>query len=146
MTGATTIRAWHADCLTLAAYARHLPDVRLARAHLAAAALHRRHLSPLESPVPNKLIQTVQKLTDDASRDLGLSRNFAISFRSHPTEPGKYSGWFIMPGDAYGRDVRDALGERRWRSTVAEAEADAGHALVGALQAAKQLTEGQKVD
>ena len=96
--------------------------------------------------MPNKLLQIAQKITADASRDLGLSLNFGISHRQDPAGPSRFCGWFIMPGDAYGRDVRDALGQRRWRSTVAEAEADAGHALVEALQAAKQLTEGQKVD
>lgn len=67
--------------------------------------------------------------------------NFALSFRSNPAKAGQYCGWFILPGDVHGRQVCRPDGSPLWRESVAQAEADAGHALVDALQTIKREIE-----
>ena len=66
-----------------------------------------------------------RKAQDAANAD------FAISYRS---DARGFVGVFALPGDAHFRQCRTPSGELRLRETYQEAEADAGHALVDALQ------------
>lgn len=75
-------------------------------------------------------------ITGQAGR---TSTDYAISYRGNPKGGAlPWCGCFILPGDAEARIVVDASGEPVWRASTHEAEADAGHALVGALQAQKR--------
>ena len=56
---------------------------------------------------------------------------YQISFRSDG-EQG-YHGVYALPGDPHWRCVRHADDRLLWRESSREAEADAGHRLVGEL-------------
>lgn len=74
----------------------------------------------------------------NAAFDARTSTDFAISYRSDPQSPAAWCGVYILPGDAQFRSVVGPSGAPVWRESVKAAEADAGHALVAALQQLKR--------
>ena len=56
----------------------------------------------------------------------------AMSY-SGPWDGKGYTGLFILPGDVHWRTCKDTAGQTVFHPTIAEAEADAGHRLVAAL-------------